>query len=258
MNLEINKQLFIVGGATSGFGKAIAIALLNEGAEIIAVARREEKLKELTGRFPEQVSAVCADITLPEAIEKIKTAVDGRQLHGMLVNAGGPPAMNAMEATLKDWDEAYRTVVRWKIDIVHTLLPLMLDKGYGRMVFIESSSVKQPIENLVLSNSMRLAVVGYVKTLSQEIPRRGVTLNILAPGSHATSAINRLINKKVEQTGSDIEEVKNQYIQQIGVGFLGDPDHLAALATWLLSPQSRFITGQTISVDGGVIKGIMG
>lgn len=258
MNLGISNQLFIVGGATSGFGKAIAEALLKEGSSVIAVARRGEKLTELENRYPDQVSTVCTDIMQPEAIKKIMEAAEGRQLHGILINAGGPPAMSALEATLEDWDEAYKTVLRWKIDIINAVLPLMIEKEYGRIVFIESSSVKQPIENLVLSNSMRLAVVGYVKTLSQEVARKGITLNILAPGSHATSAINRLINKKVEQTGKKAEEVKSEYIQQIGVGFLGDPDNLAALAIWILSPQSRFITGQTISVDGGVIKGIMG
>ncbi len=258
MNLDINGQLFLVGGATSGFGKAVAEALLQEGAHIIAIARNDEKLNELAGSFPGQVMPVKADITLPETVRQIQAAIGDRQLQGALINAGGPPAMPAMEARLEDWDEAYRTVVRWKIDLTHALLPAMIKAEYGRWVFIESASVKQPIENLVLSNSMRLAVVGWVKTLSQEIARKGITMNILGPGSHATPAINRLINKKVEQTGKPVEEIRNQYIQNIGVGFLGDPADLAALAVWFLSPQSRFITGQTISVDGGVIKGIMG
>ena len=258
MELAIKKQLFIVGGATSGFGAAIAEALLKEGAEVIAIARREERLKELENKFPGQVSPVCADITQPESVEKIKSAAGSRQVHGVVLNAGGPPAMGALEAGLEDWDTAYKTVVRWKIDLVSKLLPAMIRDQYGRLLFIESSSVKQPIENLVLSNAMRLAVVGYAKTLSQEVARKGISINVLAPGSHATPAINRLIQKKTVQMGISPEEARKQHMDQTGVGFFGEAADLAGLALWLLSPQSRFITGQTISVDGGTIKGIMG
>ena len=258
MELNIQQQLFIVGGATSGFGAAIAKALLTEGASIIAVARGEEKLKELETCFTGRVDTICADITQPESMEKIMSVAGNRQIHGVVMNAGGPPAMGALEARLDDWDGAYKAVLRWKIDLAGRLLPEMIRHQYGRMVFIESAAVKQPIENLVLSTSMRLAVVGYVKTLSQEVARKGITLNVLAPGSHATPAINRLIQKKAAQTGESLEETRNQHINQTGVGFLGDAADLAGLALWLLSPQSRFITGQTISVDGGTIKGIMG
>ena len=258
MNFNIQQQLFIVGGATSGFGAAIAKALLAEGASIIAIARGEEKLQELETAYKSRVEAVHADITHPETTEKIVSVVGNRQVHGVLMNAGGPPAMAALETRLEDWDNAYKTVMRWKIDLAGRLLPAMIQHQYGRMVFIESSSVKQPIENLVLSTSMRLAIVGYVKTLSQEVARKGITLNVLAPGSHATPAINRLIQKKAEQTGKSMEETRDQHINQTGVGFLGDAADLAGLALWLLSPQSRFVTGQTISIDGGTIKGIMG
>ncbi|MBE7173744.1 MAG: SDR family oxidoreductase [Williamsia sp.] len=258
MELSIKEKLFIVGGATSGFGGAIVDALLAEGAQVIAVARGEEKLRELESKSAGQVYPVCADVTKPESIEKIRLAIGDKQVHGLVVNAGGPPAMSALEARLEDWDEAYRTVVRWKIDLISNLLPAMIHQGYGRVLFIESASVKQPIENLALSNAMRLAVVGYAKTLSQEVARKGITLNVLAPGSHATRAINRVIQKRAEQTGVSIEEARKQQVNQIGVGFFGEAADLAALALWLLSPQSRFITGQTISVDGGTIKGIMG
>jgi 3-oxoacyl-[acyl-carrier protein] reductase len=121
-------------------------------------------------------------------------------------------------------------------------------------VYVESSSVKQPIENLVLSTSLRLAVVGFVKTLSQEIAKSGVTLNILGPGSHNTPAIDRLYHKKSEQTGLDFDTVKQAAIQQIPVGRLGDADDFASLALWLLSKQSGFVTGQTMMVDGGAVR----
>jgi 3-oxoacyl-[acyl-carrier protein] reductase len=125
-------------------------------------------------------------------------------------------------------------------------------------LFIESASVKQPIENLVLSNSMRLAVVGFVKTLSQEIAHEGITLNVLAPGYHATPAMERLYVKKAMLLGMTPEEVRKDFESETRVGKLGNPDDLSALALYLLSPQSSFITGQTISVDGGLIKSTMG
>lgn len=256
MNLELKDQLFIVGGATSGFGKAIAEALLNEGANVIVVARGEEKLRELYSSH-ENAELIAGDITDSETIEQLQYIIGERQLHGIVVNAGGPPAKMVLETTLEDWDDAYRKILRWKVAITQTFVPVMMKAGYGRMLYIESSSVKQPIENLVLSNSLRLAVVGMVKTLSQEIARSGVTLNVLGPGSHNTPAIDRLYQKKTEQTGLSFNEVKKNAINQIPVGALGEATDFASLALWLLSPLSRYVTGQTITVDGGMIKGTL-
>lgn len=258
MNLEIENQLFIVGGATSGFGKAVAEALLNEGANIIAIARTEDKLHALQKTHPYKVEILTGDITQSDTIKQLIKLVAGRQVHGALINAGGPPAMTVMETKLEDWDNAYKNVMRWKIELTQKLVPIMSDNKYGRLLYIESASVKQPMENLVLSNSMRLAVVGFVKTLSQEIAHEGITLNILAPGYHATSAMDRLFKKKSEQTGMSIDDAMLQYVNQTRVGFLGTAEDFASLAVWLLSPHSKYLTGQTISVDGGVIKGTMG
>lgn len=258
MNLEIKGQLFVVGGATSGFGRAVAECLALEGATIVSIARGNEKLTALQQKYPANIEIMNADITHPDAKATLLNIVGNRNIHGILVNAGGPPALTAMEAKLEDWDNAYKSVFRWKIDVIQTLVPAMIRNRYGRIVFVEGSSVKQPMENLVLSNSMRLAVVGYVKTLSNEIAKYGVTLNVLAPGYHVTAAMERLLKKKTEQTGVTKEDIISEYISQTSVGFLGAPEDFASLATWLLSPHSRYITGQTISVDGGVIKGTMG
>lgn len=256
MNLQITNHLFIVGGATSGLGKAIAQALLVEGANVIVVARGEERLRTLFSNH-ENAELITGDITDSDTIDQLQYMVGERQLHGMVINAGGPPAKMVLETTLADWDDAYQKILRWKVAITQAFVPAMIKAGYGRIVFIESSSVKQPIENLVLSNSLRLAVVGMVKTLSQEIARSGVTLNVLGPGSHNTPAIDRLYQKKVEQTGLPFEEIKKNAIYQIPVGALGEANDFASLALWLLSPQSRYVTGQTITVDGGMNKGTL-
>jgi 3-oxoacyl-[acyl-carrier protein] reductase len=258
MNLHLDNQLFIVGGATSGFGKAITMALVAEGAKVIAVARSEDQLQLLQQQYPTHIEILSIDITQPIAIEKLLTLVDERQLHGIIVNAGGPPAKTVLETTLDDWDAAYNTIFRWKVALTKAIVPLMQPYHYGRFLFIESSSVKQPLENLVLSNSLRLAVVGMVKTLALEIAATGITLNILAPGSHNTPAINRIYTKKSEQTGIGIDAVKEAAIKQIPVQFLGEADDFASLAIWLLSKNSRYITGQTITVDGGSVRGTMG
>ena len=258
MNLHLDNQLFIVGGATSGFGKAITVALVAENAKVIAVARSQEQLQLLQQQYPLNVEVLAADITLPSTIEKLITLIGEKQLHGIVVNAGGPPAKTVLETTMEDWDMAYNIILRWKIALTKALVPLMLPYNYGRFLFIESSSVKQPLENLVLSNSLRLAVVGMVKTLALEIAAKGITLNILAPGSHNTPAINRIYKKKSDQTGLKIEAVKEVAINLIPVQFLGEADDFASLAVWLLSNTSRYITGQTISVDGGSVRGTMG
>jgi len=258
MDLHIKDQLFIVCGATSGFGKAIAETLIAEGAKIIAVARGSDKLQQLQSTKPSHIEILPGSITEAGTISKLDQMLSGRQLHGILINAGGPPAKTVMETTLQDWDNAYDSLLRWKVSLTQLLVPRFIKAGYGRLLYIESSSVKQPLENLVLSNSLRLAVVGFVKTLSQEIAKTGVTLNILAPGSHNTPAIDRVYQKKSEQTGTPIETVRQQAQQQIPVGMLGETTDLASLAAWLLSPSSKYITGQTITVDGGSVKSTFG
>jgi 3-oxoacyl-[acyl-carrier protein] reductase len=258
MNLQINNQLFIVGGATSGFGKAISLQLVAEGALVVAVARGEEKLQQLKQIAPTQIEYISGDITQQNVQEQLLKLIGDRTLHGMVINAGGPPAKTVMETTAEDWDLAYHSLLRWKVLFTQMFLPALIKNRYGRILFIESATVKQPLENLVLSNSLRAAVVGMVKTLSQEVASSGVTLNILGPGSHNTPAIDRIYRKKSEQTGIPFDQVKSSAIQQIPVGFLGEAADFASLATWLLSPYSRFITGQTITVDGGAVKGIMG
>ena len=257
MDLQLKNKLFIIGGATSGFGKAIAEALINEGANIIAVARGGEKLKILQSTAPSQVSIIAGDFSDSNVIAQVVEAVKEKELHGMVVNAGGPPAKTVLETTLEDWDNAYQSILRWKVELTKALVPKMIKQKYGRVVYIESSSVKQPLENLVLSNSLRVAVVGMVKTLSQEIAGTGVTLNIMGPGSHNTPAIDRIYTKKSEQTGLSFDEVKQNAIKQIPVGALGEAADFASLALWLLSPLSRFVTGETITVDGGAVRSML-
>lgn len=258
MDLHIKDQLFIVCGATSGFGAAVLKYLVQDGARVIAVARGREKLDQLEEEYPGSIESFCADITTSENIHLLADKIGERKISGAFINAGGPPAMKTLETKIEDWDNAYHQLLRWKVELTQTLVPLMMKEAYGRMVFLESSSVKQPIDNLVLSTSLRLSVVGFVKTLSQEIADSGVTLNIVGPGYHETPAINRLLDKKAEQENISPQEAKDKIASGIRMKRMGNPDDLGQLAAWLLSPASGYISGQTISVDGGQILGVHG
>lgn len=258
MNLNLENKFFIVGGATAGFGGATAHALLAEGAHVLAIARNADKLVAFAKEFPGKVETISGDITQSTTIDKIAEKVASRHIDGLVLNAGGPPPTAATDTTMQQWDDAWLSVARWKIELVSRLLPQMRQNGYGRIVFIESVSVKQPIQNLVLSNALRLAVVGYAKTLAQEVAADGITVNIMAPGYHATEAVKRVVKKRSETSGVSEQQAQQQLEQHIPVGRMGDPKEFALLAAWLLSPQSGYITGQTLSVDGGVMQGIFG
>ena len=253
-----NEGLYIVGGATSGFGNAVARRLLSGGRYILAVARNQQNLEALQNEYPGQVETISGDLTEFTVHDQILNQLGDRFLSGVFLNSGGPPAKSIQETEMDDWDEAYRTLLRWKVHLTKRLVPVMIRQKYGRILFLESSSVKQPIENLVLSTSLRLAVVGYAKTLSEEIAHHGITVNILAPGYHDTQALNRLFQKKSRDQNISTDEARSQMEHQTRVGFIGDPNHLGSIASWLLSGESDYITGQTISVDGGVIKGVFG
>lgn len=254
MDLGIKDKLFIVTGATSGFGKAIADGLVAEGAKVIINARGEEKLIASKAAHSDQIDYIAGDITSDATISALINKIGDKKLDGILINAGGPPAKSFVATELGDWDNAYKNILRWKVKLTKALLPKLIDQAYGRIVYIESASVKQPIENLVLSNSLRLAVVGFVKTMSREIGHQGITCNIIAPGYHATPAMERLFANKSKTEGITTDDAKESFINHTKVGHLGNAKDLASLAVWLLSPGSSYVTGQTIAVDGGLVS----
>ncbi|MDZ7690436.1 MAG: SDR family oxidoreductase [Balneolaceae bacterium] len=256
MDLKITDQRFLVCGASSGFGRAVAEQLLDEGASVIAVARREKKLRELEEAFGDAVSIVAGDLTDEQTHNEIETAIGNNLLHGAVINSGGPPALTPLETAIFDWDKAYKTVMRWKIELVLRLISYFTAREYGRILFIESKSDEgDRIPALVLSNSYRAAIVGFAKSLSQEIADKGVTVNVLAPGSHDTPAIERVIKKRSDESGDSLEEVREQMEKSaILWDALAIPEEFASLAAWILSPHASYVTGQTISHDRGVYQ----
>ncbi|MDG5766163.1 SDR family oxidoreductase [Balneolales bacterium ANBcel1] len=258
MDYKLTDQHVIVTGCSSGFGKAIAHALCREGANVTGIARRQDPLARLHHRWPERFTPIQGDLESEETLIRLEMATAGKPLHGLVLNAGGPPAKTASETTVTEWDRAYRQVFRWKADLTLRLLPRMRNAGYGRILFIESQSVKQPIPALALSNAMRAGIVGFAKSLSLDVAAGGITVNVLAPGPHDTPAIERVIAYRSEKTGQSIQEARKSMEAGIPAGRFGTADELAGLALWLLSSQSSYVTGQTISHAGGNIQGLFG
>lgn len=258
MDLHLQNKTIAVGGVTSGLGRAIALTLMNEGARVVGLARTQAKLDEMAIEFGDRFVPVSIDLTTPSSVEDLISLLVKEDIYGLCVNAGGPPPMATLETDLDDWDAAYRSTLRWKVQLVLGLLPHFLEKEAGRIVFVESVSIKQPIDGLVLSNAFRAAVAGFVRTISREAGNKGVTYNILAPGYHATPRITSVLEKSAELQEIPFEAAEAQYAAEVPVGHIGDPKDFASLAAWLFSPHSRYVNGQTISVEGGMIRHLMG
>ncbi len=258
MDLQLNKQTFCVGGATSGLGRAVAIRLLAEGAKVIGVARGQQKLEAMAEEMGEHFAPYAADLTDGTAVKMLGEHLAKEEITGCVFNAGGPPTGRITELEMKDWDQAYASTLRWKVQLTEAILPILRKAKYGRLLFIESVSIKQPIDNLVLSNAMRAAVAGFVKTLSREIGENGITANIIAPGYHATPRITTVLEKAAKMQGLSFEETAAGFTAETATRKLGDPADFADMAVFLLSPQARYITGQTITVDGGLVRHVTG
>ncbi|KAF0195684.1 MAG: short-chain dehydrogenase/reductase SDR [Bacteroidetes bacterium] len=258
MDIRLDDKFFIVTGASSGFGEAIARKLIAEGASVLAVARSSEKLEKLKVDCGSKLETMIQDVTADNFPERLVDRINGRIPSGMVVNAGGPPSGGFFDTSPESWIMAYNDLVSWKVKILSTLVPLFIQAGYGRIVMIESVSVKQPVDGLILSNTFRPAIVGMARTLATEIAGFGITINILAPGYHETAAMQRLFIRKSNELGISLDDARRQFIADTGMGKMGNPVDFAELAVWLLSPSSGFITGQVISVAGNLVKGILG
>jgi len=244
-------MIYLVTGAGSGFGRAISKKLAQNGHQVIAVSRGIEALESLRKEYPDAIQVHSYDLTKPSDVAELADRVSDVQLDGIVLNAGGPPTMSSLEATPADWDKAWELVFKWKVELCRRLVPAMVIRGFGRVLFIESVSVKQPLMGLVLSNAVRAAVMGYARTLSKEVARRGVTVNCLLPGSHDTSAIERVIKLRSEEQSISEDEARKNMAAQIPVGRLGSANEIASLAAWVLSAEAGFVTGQGLSHDGG-------
>ena len=258
MDLQLSNTTFLITGATSGLRFGVSCALLREGASIIAVGTDQEKLNHLQSISPEKVNPVKGNLFELKTADLIIDAVGDQKLGGVFLNASGPPAMSFRDTSLQNWDTAYDHILKWKINLVQKLLPIFQRQGHGRILFSESISVKQPIKDLVLSNAMRLAVTGMAKTLANEVAKYGITVNVIGTGYHKTGAMDRLYAKKMKAESISMEKAVEAFENEIPGCKMGDAESFGNLIAWLFSPLSFYITGQTISVDGGMVKGVFG
>lgn len=245
-----HSKTYLITGASSGLGHAVAQSILRNNEKVFLVARTADELEAFQEEYPQLVRYRTGDLTNPAFIDELVADLP-RHLAGAFINAGGPPAGRLEELSMEDWDAAYRLLIRWKVQLTQKLLPLFKQNAYGRLLFSESTSVTRPVENLGLSNSLRMAMIGYVKTLVGENANTGITFNILAPGYHETKRLVQLFNKLSEQHHISTTAAKQLIVEKIPTGYMGQPQDFASLAVWILSEEAGFLNGQVINLDGG-------
>lgn len=256
MNLGLAGKVAIVGGSSRGIGRAIALALAQEGCNVAICARGEEDLQataeEIRSQTKAQVLPVTCDMSRYEDIKRLvsQTVETFGRLDIVVNNAGGPPLGTFDEHSEEAWQQALDQNLLSAVRTIREALPHLRRQG-GRIINITSVAVKQPIDRLILSNTARLGVVGLAKTLSREVAQRGITVNNICPGNIATQRLLSLFEARADREGRPFEEVVEEEESRTPMGFLGEPDDVAALALFLASEKARYISGATIQVDGG-------
>ncbi|RAL21371.1 SDR family oxidoreductase [Thermoflavimicrobium daqui] len=262
MDLGLKDQVALVTASSKGLGKATALELAKEGAKVMISSRNQDELektaKEIHEKTGSEVAYCVADLTKPEEIDHLitKTFQHFKSIHILVNNAGGPPPGNFDQFEDTDWQSAFELNLLSVIRLIRGTIPIMRQQKYGRIVNFTSSSIKEPIQGLILSNTFRTAIVGLAKSLSVELATDSILINTLAPGRISTDRLNTLDQNRAQQLGVPIDEVRNQFFSQIPLGRYGKPEEFAKAATFLLSRANSYITGQALLVDGGMVKSI--
>ena len=258
MDLGLRGRIAVVGGATSGLGRASAEALAAEGCDLLIWSRGAERLAataaELSATHGVRVAHLAADALQPGAAAAVSEAANEVGPVDILVlNAGGPPTVDPTATDPEGWQRAFQLLAATPIELATRLLPGMRERSWGRVVSILSSGVRQPIPDLVYSNAGRSALAAWLKTTAREIARDGVTVNGVMPGRLATPRIHELDTGRAEREGTSEEEVREGHLRTIPAARYGEPAELGALVAFLASERASYITGQLIAVDGGLI-----
>lgn len=253
MNLNLQGKRALVCGSSQGIGKAIAMELAELGAQVTLMARNEEKLKQVLTELPGSGHAyVIADFSDSTAVEKIiHSHVNTNVYHILVNNTGGPPAGAVSKATPTEFLNAFHAHLLCNHIITTALLPGMKEAGYGRIINIISTSVKQPLKGLGVSNTIRAAVGNWAKTLASEVAPFGVTVNNVLPGATKTVRLEGIIQNKANTTQHAIDDIEKEMLAEIPAGRFGKPEEIAAAAAFLASPAAAYINGTNIVVDGG-------
>ncbi len=261
MDLGLKGKVALVAGASKGLGFAVAETLGKEGARVAICSRNKDNLEKAKKTLEDkgiEVFSIQADVSEPDEARAFVTASQ-EHLGGsdiLINNAGGPPAVLFEETDEKTWEHGFRLNLLSTITMTRTVIPYMKQKGWGRIVNMTSIAVKQPIDGLIISNSIRSGVIGLAKTLSRELAAYNITVNNVCPGYFLTSRVSGLAAKIAEKTGSDPSDVIKTWEEDIPLGRLGRPEELGALVCFLCSSRASYITGTSIQIDGGMYRGL--
>lgn len=260
MDLKLNNKYALVCGSTAGIGKATAISLASEGAHVTLVARNEEKLKQVIAELPNSKnhSYIMADFSNPEELQhKVSEFIKKHHgFHILVNNTGGPAAGPVFSAKLDEFDKAFTQHLKCNHILAQTVVPFMKDEEYGRIINIISTSVKQPLDGLGVSNTIRGAVGNWSKTLANELGQYGITVNNVLPGATATDRLTEIIKDKSAKTGRSEEEAANAMKSSVPAKRFARPEELAYAVTFLASECASYINGINLPVDGGRTKSL--
>jgi 3-oxoacyl-[acyl-carrier protein] reductase len=258
---DLAGRVALVTGASSGLGFAAAQALARRGARLAIASRGGDKLeaaRERLGSEGAEAIAVAADVREAESLAHLVEET-GRRLGPvdvLVANGGGPPAKPAAEVTDEDWQVAVPLALLFVPRLCRLVLPGMRERRWGRIVALNSISARQPIPGLALSNALRPAVLGYLKTLSQEVATEGVTVNAVLPGYTRTARQEELAASAAARTGKPREEIVAGWIGNTPAGRMAEPQEVGEVVAFLCSPAASYVTGQAIAVDGGYWRGL--
>jgi 3-oxoacyl-[acyl-carrier protein] reductase len=262
MDLGLKGRPAIVSAASRGLGYAVAHELASEGARVVICARSADAVREARDRIAAEtgaeVRAVVADLATLEGIDAVVR--DAEQAFGhvdiLVNNTGGPPS-GAFESLPWDkWQAATDSLLRGTVEMTRRVLPGMRQRKWGRVLNVTSITVKQPVDGLMLSNSLRAAVTGFARTLATEVAQDGVTVNCILPGYTRTERVAQLAAATAEREKMTVEQVNARTEAQVPMRRLGEPREFAALAAFLVSERASYVTGQSVAVDGGWIRGL--
>lgn len=263
MDLGLKGKVAIVAASSKGMGRATAMGLAAEGARVTMLARGEAELlraaEEIRGRCQAEVLAVPADVTKSEDITRVVQKTVGRwgRLDILVSNAGGPPPGVFDDMDDGKWQSAFELNLLSTIRLVREVLPHMRRAGGGVIINIQSISVKVPVDNLILSNSIRSGVIGLAKSLSVELAKDRIRVNNVLPGLIMTDRQRQMLTVWGQKSGKSYEETKRMREAEIPLGWIGEPEDVANMIVFLASDRARYVTGVTVQVDGGVVRSIM-
>jgi 3-oxoacyl-[acyl-carrier protein] reductase len=262
MDLGLKNRVALVAASSQGIGQATAAAFAAEGCRVAMCARNPQTLQaaveNITEQYSAEVFAEAFDVTDSAAVSRFVTAVAGKfdGIDICVTNAGGPPAKGFLAASLDDWRNALEANFLSTVYFAREVIPYMQRKRWGRIITITSIAAKQPIADLVLSNAVRAAVVGLVKSLANEFGKDGILVNNVGPGFTATERLKGLAKVRASALGKTEQELFESWAADTALKRLGDPREVAETIVWLASERASYLTGQTVLVDGGLYKGL--